>query len=196
MSKPIRTSKPAELPFSFDAMLERMLAADPTADGLFVTGVLSTGIYCLPSCPARKPKAKNVVFFPDEVQARGAGLRPCKRCRPECFYAGNDPDHEAWSTAIEALQQDPAAFPNVASLAQRVGVGTSKLHALCRRHAQTTPAELIHSQRIRKAQELMKAGQVDVTEAAFAVGYGSLSAFYARFKAATGSTPRAFLDQE
>lgn len=187
---------PPELPWPFEVMLERMLAADPTADGLFITGVLSTGIYCLPSCPARKPKAENVVFFTDEDQARNAGLRPCKRCRPECFYAGRDPDQELWQAALVALERDPAAFPNIAALAQQIGVGASKLHGLCRRYAQTTPAELIHSYRIQKAKELLADGRVDATEAAFAVGYHSVSAFYARFKAATGSTPRAFIDRE
>ena len=66
-------------------MLAWMLAADRASDGEFITGVLTTGIYCLPSCKARKPKPENVVFYHTTEGARAAGLRPCKRCRPDDF---------------------------------------------------------------------------------------------------------------
>lgn len=180
------------LPFSFDEMLARMYASDPSADGLFVTGVLTTGIYCLPSCPARKPKAENVEFFATEGEAHEASLRPCKRCRPHQFYAGKDPDHERLLAALSILERDPFAFPNVAALADRVGVGLSKLHTLTRHYADTTPGELIHTSRIGAAKSLLRSGEANATETAFAVGYESVSAFYERFKRATGLTPGEF----
>ncbi|MEO1084309.1 MAG: Ada metal-binding domain-containing protein [Acidobacteriota bacterium] len=177
---------------SFDAMLRRMYAADVSADGLFITGVLSTGIYCLPSCAARKPKAQNVRFFPDEEHAKEAGLRACKRCRPDAFYAGRDPDHELLQALVRRLRREPAAFATVADLADAGGVGLSKLHGLVQRHLQTTPAELMHRHRIHKARELLRAGGLGATDVAFAVGYSSVSAFYRRFKLETGTTPGAF----
>lgn len=173
-------------------MLARMRARDASADGHFLTGVTTTGIYCLPSCPARKPKAENVVFFASEGEAREAGLRACKRCRPDHFYAGTDPDCDRLLAALADLQRDPTAIPDVAALAARVGLGHSKLHTLARRCAGTTPAELIHAGRVHAAKRLLQLGKVGATEAAFAVGYESVSAFYARFKRATGMTPRAF----
>jgi AraC family transcriptional regulator, regulatory protein of adaptative response / DNA-3-methyladenine glycosylase II len=183
---------PAFERLTVDEMLARMYASDPSADGLFVTGVVTTGIYCLPSCPARKPKAGNVVFFATEAGARASGLRACKRCRPDAYYAGQDPDRERLAAAVLLLRRDPAAVPDVAALADRVGVGLSKLHGLVRRHAGTTPAELIHAGRIEAARRLLGAGRMAPTEAAFAVGYASVSAFYARFKRATGVTPGAW----
>ena len=69
----------------------RLLASDPTYDGRFFTGVLTTGIYCLPSCRARKPKPENVRFFPTCEAARAAGLRACKKCHPEDYARGVDP---------------------------------------------------------------------------------------------------------
>ncbi|HVS02188.1 MAG TPA: Ada metal-binding domain-containing protein, partial [Thermoanaerobaculia bacterium] len=66
-------------------MIERARARDAAWDGRFYTGVLSTGIFCLPSCPARPPREDNVRFFPSVDEARRAGLRPCLRCRPEDF---------------------------------------------------------------------------------------------------------------
>lgn len=182
----------SSLLLSFDEMLARMYASDSSADGLFITGVLTTGIYCLPSCPARKPNAQNVVFFGTEGEALKAGLRPCKRCHPDQFYAGEDPDRERLLDALSFLEQDPLAVPNVATLADRAGVGLSKLHTLTRRYAQTTPAELIHACRISAAKRLLRSGETGATETAFAVGYESVSAFYERFKQATGSTPGKF----
>lgn len=180
---------------SFEEMLRRMYAADSSADGFFVTGVLSTGIYCLPSCPARKPKAENVRFFADEEQAKDAGLRPCKRCRPDAFYAGRDEDYELLMALTRRLQQEPEAFRTVEDLATEAGFGASKLHGLVRRHLRSTPGELIHRYRIQKAQDLLRKPEHGVVEVAFAVGYDSVSAFYRRFKLATGSTPKAFAEQ-
>jgi AraC family transcriptional regulator of adaptative response / DNA-3-methyladenine glycosylase II len=173
-------------------MLARMYASDASANGLFVTGVLTTGIYCLPSCSARKPKAENVVFFAAEGEAREAGLRPCKRCRPDQYYAGRDLDLERLSAAITELTRDPLAIPDVTVLASRVGVGVSKLHLLVQRHARMSPGELIHKSRIEAAKRLLSSDEVGATDAAFAVGYESVSAFYERFKRATGLTPGAF----
>jgi AraC family transcriptional regulator of adaptative response/methylated-DNA-[protein]-cysteine methyltransferase len=74
---------PAPAPIDAEAAWTAVLARDRSADGRFVTGVLTTGIYCRPSCPARHPKRPNVRFFADGAQARAAGLRACLRCRPD-----------------------------------------------------------------------------------------------------------------
>lgn len=169
-----------------------MRAADPTADGLFVTGVVSTGIYCLPSCPARKPNPENVVFFGDEAGARAAGLRPCKRCRPDDYYAGVDRERERFEAARCALADDPTSVRDVAAFADRVGVSPSTLHALAVRITGWSPGELIHAARIEAAKRLLTGGGETATGTAFAVGYESVSAFYARFRRVTGKTPGAF----
>jgi AraC family transcriptional regulator of adaptative response / DNA-3-methyladenine glycosylase II len=84
-----------------DFMLERFMASDAAYDGRFITGVLTTGIYCLPSCTARKPLPRNVRFFSSEEEAKAAGLRPCRRCRPDHWYGGRDPDRERLERAGE-----------------------------------------------------------------------------------------------
>lgn len=173
-------------------MMARMRASDPTADGLFITGVTSTGIYCLPSCPARKPKPENVVFYAAEAAARAAGFRPCKRCRPDDFYAGVERDRDAFAAAYGALRDDPASVRDVAAFAGLLGVGPTKLYDLSVRFASAPPGELIHAARIDAAKRLLVSGGPTATEAAFAVGYESVSAFYDRFRKATGTTPGAF----
>jgi len=186
----------SHLPLTFDQMLARMYASDRSADGLFITGVVTTGIYCLPSCPARKPKAENVVFYGTEEEAQAVGLRACKRCRPDDFYGGRDSDRERLQATLDALELDPSAFPDVAALASHMGVGLSKLHKLALRCFETPPGELLHDTRIGIAKRLLREGSLGPTEVAFTVGYGSVSAFYARFKNATGMTPGSYARSE
>ena len=180
------------LPFSFEEMLARMLSRDRASDGLFLTGVLTTGIYCLPSCPARKPKAENVQFFASEEEAQGAGLRACRRCRPDDFLRGREPEQEQFLAVLGELGREPASFPDLESLGRRLGVGSSKLHRMTLRWAGATPSELLHRARVEAAMSLLAEGRFGATDVAFEVGYGSVSAFYKRFKAHTGQTPRAF----
>ena len=75
-------------PFSWD----RAEARSGKFNGKFLIGVHTTGIYCLPSCTARQPKAENVLLYRSEEEAKAAGLRACKRCRPDLFYRGEDED--------------------------------------------------------------------------------------------------------
>src|SRR5215510_2789480 len=81
-------------------MYAALLAGDPQYNGRFFTGVLTTGIYCLPSCKARKPKRANVGFFPSVEAARAAGLRPCRKCHPDDFARGADPVLESIETLV------------------------------------------------------------------------------------------------
>ena len=98
---------------SHETMLAKMYASDKTSNGRFLTGVLSTGIYCLPSCTARKPKAENVRFFLTELEAQSAGLRACRRCRPDAFYRNHDPDLEQLLALIAQIREEPSGFAEV-----------------------------------------------------------------------------------
>ena len=99
---------------SRERMLELGRACDREADGRFLVGVLSTGIYCLPSCPAKWPKEENVRFFEDEEAACRAGLRACLRCRPDDFYRGYDPERDLVERMTAAVAADPGRLPEPA----------------------------------------------------------------------------------
>jgi AraC family transcriptional regulator of adaptative response / DNA-3-methyladenine glycosylase II len=161
------------------------------AAGDFIVGVLSTGIYCLPTCRARRPRPENVRLFPSPAEARAAGLRACLRCRPDDHWAGIDRERDALVLALAAAREDPAAFADGASLAAAAGVGATKLHALCREHYHATPAALLARARIEHACRALAAGAA-VADAGFAAGFASLSAFHDRFRRATGLTPAAY----
>lgn len=169
-------------------MLERFFARDTASNGRFITGVLTTGIYCLPSCTARKPLPENVRFFGTEDEARSAGLRPCRRCRPDHFYQQYDPDVHLLETLAADVRRDPSAFADAAALVTASGIGTTKLNALFRRHFHATPAAFLARERVSAACAAL-AGGAPVTEAAYAAGFESLSAFHLNFRRLTGLTP-------
>ncbi len=170
---------------SRETMLERMYASDKTYNGRFLTGVLSTGIYCLPSCNARKPKAENVRFFPSEAEAQTAGLRACRRCRPDAFYQNHDPDLERLLALVERIRREPNAFADVSDMARESEIGVTKLTALFRQHYHATPANFLNQARIAQACRLLADPQETAKSAldiAFEVGYESLSAFNENFR--------------
>ncbi len=177
---------------SREQMLKRSYARDSACDGRFIMGVTSTGIYCLPSCPARNPKAENVVFFEREEEARAAGLRPCKRCRPDFFYRGFDRDAVLVAELRRRAYADPAAFRSVGALAKSGQVSLSRLHELCREQYHGTPLELLTAARMELARRWLQRGRESIGDIATAVGYGSLSAFNDAFKRAHALAPSEY----
>ena len=163
-------------------------------DGAFLYGVRTTGIYCLPSCRARKPLRQNVVFFDTEAEAAAFGLRPCRKCRPDYFYRNFDPDKETLCKIVTRVAACPENWPDVAALSHASGLGGTKLCALFREHFHTTPSAFLRRARINAACKILTDSAASVTETAFAAGYASLSAFHAQFRAETGLAPGAFRD--
>jgi AraC family transcriptional regulator, regulatory protein of adaptative response / methylated-DNA-[protein]-cysteine methyltransferase len=109
-------------------------ARDRAADGRFVVGVRTTGIYCRPSCAARHPKRENVAFYPDRKAAQAAGLRACLRCRPDAEAR----DRVAVARAAALL--DGEAPPSLGLLAAEVGYAPHHFHRLFKRDTGLTPA--------------------------------------------------------
>ena len=188
-SRPGRAG-PESWPAAF--MYERMLAKDSAYDGRFLTGVLTTGIYCLPSCPARKPKIENVRFFKTEAEAVAAGLRPCRRCRPDLFYRGGDWDRDLFDGLLLRLRADPGAFPDITHLVDAAGIGATKLNDLIRDHAHQTPAALLRRERIRAVCDRLLRGNERLVDIALSAGFEGEATFHRQFLAMTGMTPGAY----
>jgi AraC family transcriptional regulator of adaptative response / DNA-3-methyladenine glycosylase II len=174
-------------------MYERFLASDPDCNGRFFPGVLTTGIYCLPSCKARKPKPGNIRFFPTCEAAREAGLRPCKKCHPDDFERGADPVLETIETLVAEVRAAPQAFPDVRAIVRRSGFGTTRVFELFRQHYHTTPADLLLHARIDAARNaLLATGDAPLLDVARSVGFESQSSFHDHFRQFNGLTPAAF----
>jgi AraC family transcriptional regulator, regulatory protein of adaptative response / DNA-3-methyladenine glycosylase II len=161
--------------------------------GQVLIGVHSTGIYCLPTCTARQPKPENVRFYATESEAQAAGLRACRRCRPDYFYRDYDPDLERVADVVNELRRDPGKFGGAEAISEASGVGITKLHELFRQHYHTTPAAYLGAARIAAACRLLaKSPDSPIIDVAYTTGFDSLSAFHQNFKKATGLSPREY----
>lgn len=167
------------------------LARDPRFDGLFFIGVLSTGIFCRPICPARSPKPENIVYFPSAAAAAEAGFRPCLRCRPEAA-----PGSPAWngtsatvSRAVMLIRQGGLQEQSLEDLASKLGVTGRHLRRLFQIHIGASPKTLATTQRILFAKKLLSETDLSVTHIAFASGFGSIRRFNAAFSKTYGRPP-------
>ncbi len=162
----------------------------PGHDGAFVFAVRSTGIYCRPSCPSRRPRPERVVFFGAPDEAERAGFRPCRRCRPREAGAG-DP-RSGWvrrvCRAIEARSGEP---PRLADLARKAGVGPHHLLRSFKRQVGVTPRQYADQVRLARLKTHLRKGR-NVTDALYEAGYGSSSRLYERAPGRLGMTPATY----
>jgi AraC family transcriptional regulator of adaptative response / DNA-3-methyladenine glycosylase II len=173
-------------------MYERVLAGDPAWNGRFFTGVLTTGIYCLPSCKARKPKLENVRFFATCEAAREAGLRACKKCHPDDFAKGADPVLETIEALVAEIRDNPGAFSDVRAVVKRSGFGATRAFELFRLHYHSTPADLLMRARLDLVKRELPSTTKPLIEIAQEAGFESLSVLHENFRAMTGMTPGAY----
>jgi AraC family transcriptional regulator of adaptative response / DNA-3-methyladenine glycosylase II len=172
----------------------RVLAGDASDNGRFFFGVTTTGIYCLPSCKARKPKPENTRFFPTAEAARAAGLRACKKCHPDDFARGADPVLESIEQLVAEIRATPSAFRDTRAIVKRSGFGPTRLFELFRQHYHATPADVLLRARLTHAKGQLLATGTPLTDLAFAAGFESLSVFHERFRTFNGLTPSAYRD--
>lgn len=178
----------SDSPIDDNAAWAAVLRRDRGMDGRFVTGVLTTGIYCRPSCAARHPRRENVRFFADGAGARGAGLRPCLRCRPDEVARDAEGVGRAL-TLIETAEEPPV----LADLAAAAGYAPHHFHRLFKRATGITPAAYVRGVRAKRAETALK-GTRTVTDAIYDAGYAAPSRFYADAGERLGMTPSAWRD--
>jgi AraC family transcriptional regulator of adaptative response/methylated-DNA-[protein]-cysteine methyltransferase len=171
-----------------DTAWAAVLRRDRAYDGRFVTGVLTTGIYCRPSCAARHPLRENVRFFADGEAARAAGLRSCKRCLPDDVSR----DQAALLAAIDEIRQAEDA-PSLTALAEITGYSPSHFQRVFKRATGLSPAAYARALREERARDALSAGE-SVTGAIYEAGYGSASRFYENTKGRLGMTASAWRD--
>lgn len=171
-----------------DPRWQAILTRDRAADGTFWYSVLTTGIYCRPSCASRLPRRENVRLHDSLASARASGCRACLRCRPD--GEGADPEAGAVMAACRHLEAAEGQVP-LATLAAVAGLTPVRLRAAFRRQTGLSPrayAAGLRAARLRAA--LPGAGRV--ADAAFEAGFGALSRFYAEALPALGMTPEHY----
>jgi AraC family transcriptional regulator of adaptative response / DNA-3-methyladenine glycosylase II len=155
------------------------VSRDRRYDGLFFSGVRTTGVYCRPVCPVRPAKAQNVSFYRSAAAAEQDGFRPCLRCRPEAA-----PFSPAWKgaettvkRAIRLICSGALDDASVEVLAERLGIGSRHLSRLFTSYLGASPTQVARTARVQRAKRLLHETDLPMSEIAFRSGFRSLRRF-------------------
>jgi AraC family transcriptional regulator, regulatory protein of adaptative response / methylated-DNA-[protein]-cysteine methyltransferase len=181
-----------------DSYWRSVMAHDRSADGTFVYAVRSTGIYCRPSCPSRRPRREQVRFFALPEAAEREGFRACRRCQPRSIGA-RDPKIEIVARVCREIEarivNDATSGENaritLSALAAHAGLGPHRLGRTFSSVMGITPRQYADERRMRRLKSRLKTGD-DVTTALYDAGFGSSSRLYERAPAQLGMTPATY----
>lgn len=186
------TTKPTASRRAFRSDADRWQAVverNPEADGTFYFAVKTTGVYCRPSCAARRPRRENVLFYRTANDAERDGFRACKRCRPNDTSV--DRNHAAAITTACAMIADAAEPPSLNELANAVHLSPSHFHRLFKAHTGLTPKAYAAAQRSKRVRTALTQN-ASVTSAMYDAGFNSNGRFYATSSKMLGMTPTDF----
>jgi AraC family transcriptional regulator of adaptative response/methylated-DNA-[protein]-cysteine methyltransferase len=172
-----------------DARWQAVARRDRAADGVFYYSVLTTGVYCRPSCAARLPRRENVTFHATCAAAEAAGFRPCKRCRPN--QASLAEHHASVVAKACRLIEGEDEMPSLGLLARSAGMSRFHFHRVFKAVTGITPRAYADAHRAKRMRDEL-AQRATVTEAIYGAGFNSSGRFYATAPDRLGMTPTAF----
>ena len=167
---------------------QAVLNRDSDKDGLFYYGVLTTGVYCRPSCAARTPLRINVRYYPTQAAAQKDALRACKRCKPDYDYNAQDSLIQAMCRYIEDNYQQRLTLND---LAKQAGLSPSHFQRIFKQVVGMSPKKYQDAWRMNKFKSQLKSGE-DITDAIHNVGYESSSRIYEKLDTHMGMTPTSY----
>jgi len=176
-------------PRQFDRLYRAFRRGDHRFDGRAFVAVRTTGIYCLLSCRARKPKRRNIDFYFSRAAAEREGFRPCRKCRPELSGGRRAQEQAALGHWLNRLAEEDT---RIGEAARSAGATPSRLYRMFRRHLGKGPREARARARLRRACALLRLPDRSITEVAYDAGFGSLATFYRWFRSGVGVTPVRF----
>src|SRR3954471_5185538 len=175
----------------FDRCYRAVQSKDARFDGWFVTAVLTTRIYCRPSCPVRPPFARNMRFYPSAAAAQEAGFRACKRCRPDA-----SPGSPEWNIradvvgrAMRLIADGVVDRDGVEGLASKLGYEQRQVRRLVTAELGAGPLAIARAQRAQTARILTETTALPLSEIAFAAGFASIRQFNATIREVFAVTP-------
>ena len=168
-------------------------ARDRAMDGVFFYAVMSTGIYCRPSCPSKRPRRENVVFFRAREAAETAGFRPCKRCKPDLSDQRN-PNAQIVEKVCRYIDTHPDEPVTLEALGRVLGISPFYLQRTFKALTGITPRAYADSRRLNSLKTGLRDGH-SVTRSLYDAGYGSSSRLYERASSQLGMTPSRYRKQ-
>jgi AraC family transcriptional regulator of adaptative response / DNA-3-methyladenine glycosylase II len=189
MENATHTTGSDSIVLSTESCYRALAAKDSRFDGVFFTGVKTTGIYCRPVCTVRTPRQSSCIFFSTAAAAEAAGYRPCLRCRPELapYALQQNLAHAVWQRIAAGALNDG----DVERLATEVGLSSRQLRRVLLQHFGVTPVELAQTQRLLFAKKLLQETHLPMSDVAYAAGFGSVRRFNALFASRYGIAPMA-----
>lgn len=184
-----RNNTKAQLFSSDRARWQAVIERDAQADGAFVYGVATTGIYCRPACSSRLPNRENVRFFDTSRDAERAGFRPCKRCNPDSAQGQNP--HVERVIATCRLIEEADESPLLEDLARAAGLSPSHFHRVFKQIVGVTPKQYFWQTRTDEVRTNLQQ-DATITEAIYNSGFNSSSQFYDRAADMLGMKPSQF----
>jgi AraC family transcriptional regulator of adaptative response/methylated-DNA-[protein]-cysteine methyltransferase len=163
---------------------------DAGFDGLFYYGVRTTGVFCRPACPSRRPRRANVSYFALPEAARAAGFRACLRCRPDGANP-RDPQAELVQGVCRLIESATEERPDMDAVGEQLRLSRSHLQRLFKKLMGITPREYAEALRVERFKGGVRAGR-SVTDAMYEAGYGSSSRLYEKASAQLGMTPATY----
>ncbi|MDQ2786981.1 MAG: bifunctional DNA-binding transcriptional regulator/O6-methylguanine-DNA methyltransferase Ada [Chloroflexota bacterium] len=190
LATPVITNAYEPAAWDEERQWQSVLARDVEADGAFVYAVRTTGIYCRPICPSRRPRREHVVFFTLPEAAERAGFRACRRCHPEQATL-RDPQVDIVRRVCHAIAANPEEPPTLAGLSAAVGLSPFHVQRMFKRVMGITPRQYATACRMDRLKGELRKGEA-VTSALYGAGYGSPSRLYERAPAQLGMTPAVY----
>lgn len=174
-----------------DAYWTAVSERDKSFDGVIYYAVRSTGIYCQPSCPSRRPRRENTEFFTHPEHAERAGFRACRRCRPNQVRT-TSAHVEIVRNACRYVEQNLESSLTLEEIAQSLGVSGGFLHRTFKALTGITPRQYVEARRLNAFKLELRLNQRSVTDAIYEAGYGSSSRLYERASEFIGMSPRQY----
>ena len=173
-----------------EARWQVVLAREVCSNERFVYAVRSTGVYCRPGCPSKRPRRENVMFFPVPDAAEKAGFRPCRRCRPQSARPAS-PQLDMIGKACRLMEQRAEMPIKLADLGKELEVSPYHLERTFKRFLGITPREYADALRLERLKSSLREER-DVTTALYEAGYGSSRGLYERAPEHLGMTPATY----
>jgi AraC family transcriptional regulator, regulatory protein of adaptative response / methylated-DNA-[protein]-cysteine methyltransferase len=172
-----------------DEKWKAVLSRDDSLDGAFVFAVRSTGIYCRPSCPARRPGKEQVVFFPGSMEAEESGFRPCHRCQPR--EAGRSPKAKLVDQVCKYIEANLQRRLTLSILSRQVGLSPYHFQRTFKRVLGISPRQYVEARRLAKMKRFLRNGET-VNNSLYKAGFSSRSRIYENVPGGFGVNPGEF----